>query len=190
MNNFWHCLRLYIWMAILTGILYPLLITIIALFSMHPQATGSIISRKGKAVGSQLIAQKFTKDKYFWPRPSAVDYNPLPSGGSNLGPISAELKKNVDERAVIISKTHANVARNKIPSELLFASGSGLDPHISPEAALFQVERVAKARKMEASVIKKLIHKMTEKRLLGFLGQNCVNVLSLNIALDELNEQH
>lgn len=189
MTNFWRCFRLFLWLTVLTGVLYPLLITFIAYFTMHPQSTGSIIIHKDKAIGSKLIAQKFSSDKYFWPRPSAVDYNPLPSGGSNLGPISLDLKKAVDMRTAVIKKAHPDASIEKIPAELLFASGSGLDPHISPETAFFQIDRIAKASKMDEEALKQLVNKMTDRRQLGFLGTKCVNVLMLNIALDELHDK-
>ena len=175
---------MFLWMTFLTGIIYPLLITAIAQLTMKQKADGDFLSVKDKTVGATLIAQKFESDKYFWARPSAVDYNPLPSGGSNLGPTSAALKKAVEERQEKIIKAHP-VDKNKIPTELLFASGSGLDPHISVFTAYFQIERVAKSRGLESSDIKHLIDSMVIKPRLGFLGEACVNVLMLNKALDE-----
>lgn len=177
--------RMFLWMTLLTGIIYPLIVTAIAQLTMKQKADGNILSVNEKKVGASLIAQKFESDRYFWPRPSSVDYNPLPSGGSNLGPISEALKKAVAERQEKILKTHP-VAKEQIPPELLFASGSGLDPHISIAAAYFQIERIAKARGLEAKKIKSLIDDMGIKRSFGFLGEACVNVLLLNHALDEL----
>jgi potassium-transporting ATPase KdpC subunit len=146
---------------------------------------GDFLASKEKVVGATLIAQKFESDKYFWARPSSIDYNPLPSGGSNLGPTSAALKKFVEERQEKIIKAH-HVDKDKIPPELLFASGSGLDPHITIPTAYFQIERVAKARGVESKDIKNLIDSRVIKPSMGFLGEACVNVLILNRALDEL----
>lgn len=158
-------------MWILTGILYPALITIIAKTTMQKQAEGSFINNKG----STLIAQKFTSERYFWPRPSSIDYNALASGGSNLGPISPRLKKAVADRYAKFSE--------KPPTELLYASGSGLDPHISPESAYFQVARIAKVRKLPEKNLNALVARHIQKQ---FLGRYVVNVLELNIALDEM----
>lgn len=185
MNSFWNNLRMFLWMTLLTGIIYPLLITAIGYVAMKPKAEGSIVRKDGKVIGSILISQKFESDKYFWPRPSAHDYNALQSGGSNYGPTSASLKKIVDKRNGAVIK--ASSGGDRVPAELLFASGSGLDPHISPGTALFQAERIAKVRHMDDSqAIEKLIRKRTKKRFLGFIGVPYVNVLELNIALDEM----
>lgn len=188
MKLMWQALKMFLWMTLLTGILYPMLITEIAQLTMKQKADGDFILRDGKRVGSALIAQKFQSDKYFWPRPSAVDYNPLPSGGSNLGPTSKKLKQLVQERKEIVLKAHHLPPEAAVPSELLFASGSGLDPHISPATAIFQLDRVLKARNADAELkktLEDLIVKNTEKPFLGFIGEPCVNVLKLNLALDE-----
>lgn len=188
MKKLWTGLRIFLWMTFVTGIVYPLVITGIAQMTMKRMASGDFIIVEGKPAGATLIAQKFQSDKYFWARPSSIDYNPLPSGGSNLGPTSAALKKIVDERKAVISKAHNLSANDKIPSELLFSSGSGLDPHISLPAANFQIDRVAKARRMSEDMISKLVQKFTIKRRLSFLGEPMINVLKLNLALDELEE--
>jgi K+-transporting ATPase ATPase C chain len=172
-------LRLFLWMVLLTGVAYPLIITLVAQLIMHDKAQGGILVDKERTVGARLIAQKFEDAKYFWPRPSAVDYNPLPSGGSNYGPTSAALKHLVDERRSRFSK-------KDVPTELLYASGSGLDPHLSPEAVYFQVERVAKARGLDPKALEPLIQKQIKGRSFGFLGEPCINVLLLNRALDDL----
>lgn len=185
MKKLWNNVLMFLWMTVLTGIIYPLLITAIAQFTMKHKADGSFVKSNGKIVGSALIAQKFESEKYFWSRPSAVEYSPLPSGGSNLGPTSSVLKKAVEERQAKILKSH-QVEKDKIPSELLFASGSGLDPHISIPAAKFQAERIAKARGISNEDVTKLIDQMKINRSLGFLGSEYVNVLLLNQALDEL----
>lgn len=173
-----QALRLFLWLFIITGVVYPSLITFIAHTTMKHKATGSLV--KG---GSLLIGQKFEGEKYFWSRPSAVDYNPLPSGGSNLGPTSKTLKNNVEKRRLLIAKASDN---GEPPSELLFASGSGLDPHISPAAAYFQLHRIARARKIDEEKIREIVHLLIEKRRFGFIGVPCVNVLKLNLALDLL----
>lgn len=188
MKKIWINVRMFLWMTILTGIIYPLLITGIAQLTMKQQADGDFLSSKEKVVGAKLIAQKFEDDKYFWGRPSSIDYNPLPSGGSNLGPISASLKKAVKERQEKISKSH-HVDKDKIPPELLFASGSGLDPHINISTAYFQIERIAKSRGVENHEIKNLIDRMIIKKSLGFLGETYVNVLVINQALDKQFKQ-
>lgn len=171
-------LRLFLWMVLLTGIVYPLLITAIAMMAFKHKSEGDFISIDGKLIGSRLIAQKFQSEKYFWPRPSSIDYNPLPSGGSNLGPTSAALKKAVEERKSALGKVHSG----DVPSELLFASGSGLDPHISTPTAYYQIERISKARGLNKELLKKLIDHHMEGRLFGV---PCVNVLELNLALDK-----
>lgn len=184
MKKVWNDVRMFLWMTCLTGIIYPLLITAIAQFTMKQKADGDFLSSKDKIIGAALIAQKFESDKYFWARPSSIDYNPLPSGGSNLGPTSAALKKAVEERQDKIIKTN-NVDKDKIPAELLFASGSGLDPHIHVSTAYFQIDRIAKSRGIKKEEIEDLVNRMIIKRSLGFLGETYVNVLQLNNALDE-----
>lgn len=184
MKKFWNNVRMFLWMTLLTGILYPLLITAIAQLTMKHKADGDFIASKNKIVGAMLIGQKFESDKYFWGRPSAIDYNPIPSGGSNLGPTSAALKKAVEERKAKIQKGHSS-GNDNIPAELLFASGSGLDPHISVGAAYFQMERVAKARGLENKNLKELIDSHITRQGFGLLGEGYVNVLVLNKAMDE-----
>lgn len=188
MNNLWNNIRMFLWLTCLTGIIYPLLITMIVQVAMNQKANGGFLASKETIVGSSLIAQKFESDRYFWPRPSAVDFNPLPSGGSNLGPTSAELKKVVEERREKMLMTHHS-EKDEIPAELLFASGSGLDPHINVSTAYFQMDRVAKSRAMDKKEIQDLIDSMVINRKWGFLGEACVNVLQLNMALDQRSEE-
>lgn len=176
-------LRIFIWMTILTGGIYPLLITGFAQLSMKRQADGDFVIHKDKIIGAFLIGQKFEDPKYFWGRPSSIDYNPLPSGGSNLGPISIALKKAIDARKEKILQS--KIPSKNIPSELLFASGSGLDPHISLNTAYFQIDRIAQFRNMDNKKIKTLIDELAVMPSLGFLGNPYVNVLTLNQALDE-----
>lgn len=185
MTLFWQTLRMFLWLTLLTGICYPLLITSYAYLIMHNKSQGDFLLIDQKAVGAKLIAQKFANDKYFWPRPSANDYNALASGGSNLGPTSLDLKKAVEERKTRLAAAHPGIDPKQFPSELLFASGSGLDPHISPAAARFQIERIAKARNKDKKYLSDLIDTHTTHRQFGFLGYPYVNVLELNLALDQ-----
>lgn len=190
MKSLWPNLKMFLWLSFLTGIVYPLLITAFAQLTKKQQADGNFLSVEGKVVGASLIAQNFTNPKYFWPRPSAHDYNALASGGSNLGPTSAALKDTVKQRQAALAKSQDISDPHAIPSELLYASGSGLDPHISPAAAQFQSARIAKARGLDdekgKAALAALIDKKTQPRQLGFLGRPYINVLEINIALDEL----
>lgn len=185
MLTLWRCLRLFLTMTLITGVVYPLLVTAVAKLLMPKQAEGSLIFQDDRLIGSSLIAQKFEQEKYFWPRPSAVDYDPLPSGASNLGPISKELKQMVLEREKkLLEKAPSQV----IPRELLYASGSGLDPHISPETVYFQLQRVLEARGWEKNELKvaNVIRELTENTFFPYLGPTYINVLKLNLALDQL----
>jgi potassium-transporting ATPase KdpC subunit len=187
---FAHSLRMLGWMIFLTGGIYPLVMTFIVQSFIPYQANGSMIAVHGKTIGSRLIGQKFHSEKYFWGRPSANDYDAQASGGSNLGPISSVLKKLIMDRKAYLLKTNGGKG-SEVPSDLLFASGSGLDPHISVEAAHFQQNRVSKARGFnEASAAKlgELIEHLAKDRQWGFLGAPCINVLELNLALDEVEK--
>jgi K+-transporting ATPase ATPase C chain len=181
-------LRMFIWMGILTGLIYPLLVTGVAQLMMPKKANGSLLHHDHRFVGSALIGQSFQGKTYFWPRPSYVDYNPLPSGGSNWGPTSALLQENVKKRKKEMMTSFSMEEEKEIPSELLFNSASGLDPHISPECAHFQAKRIAQERQIDREWIEALIAEHTEKRGVGFLGLPCVNVLKLNLALDKRRE--
>jgi potassium-transporting ATPase KdpC subunit len=172
-------IRIYLVITLLTGVIYPLVMTGVAQLLFPNQANGSRIVENGKLVGSDLIAQKFESPKYFWPRPSAADYATVASGASNKGPTSADLKKSIDERR---EKFGADA-----PVDLLTASGSGLDPHISPEAARLQIPRVASARNVAIEKITELVDQTIEQPQFGFLGEPRINVLQLNRALDQLH---
>lgn len=174
-------------LTVLTGWFYPLATTGLAQWLFPDQANGSVIIRDGKAIGSALIGQYFDKPEYVWSRPSAtgpVPYHAAASGGSNLGPTNPALIDAV--RARVAALRAADPGNDlPIPVDLVAASGSGLDPHISPAAALYQVTRVARARGLDESMVKSFVAQHTEDRQFGLLGERRVNVLQLNLALDE-----
>jgi potassium-transporting ATPase KdpC subunit len=173
-------------LTLVTGVAYPLLVTGIAQVVFPSQAQGSLIVKDGKIVGSRLIGQPFDDPKYFWNRPSATSPfadNAGSSSGSNLSPTNPDLVKAVQGRVdALRAADPGNTA--PVPVDLVTASGSGLDPHISPAAALYQVARVARVRKLDAEAVRQLVERHTEGRSLGFLGEPRVNVLALNLALD------
>ena len=172
--------------TVLTRIVYPLAVTGIAQVFFTHQANGSIIMKDGKAVGSELIGQQFDDPKYFWGRLSATTpypYNGGSSTGSNLGPNNPDLIKTVQARIDALRASDPS-NKEKIPVDLVTASGSGLDPHISLAAAEYQVHRVAKVRGMNESVVRELISQHRQGRWLGLIGEPVVNVLELNLALD------
>jgi K+-transporting ATPase ATPase C chain len=176
----------FVALTLVTGVAYPLLVTIGAQVVFPHAANGSLIERGGKVVGSQLIGQQFDDPRYFWSRPSATSpaYNGGASTGSNLGPTNPAQLTAVQDRANALKKAHPDQT-GTVPIDLVTASGSGLDPHITPAAAEYQVERVAKARNIEARQVREIVAQHTTGRLLGALGEPCVNVLELNLALDE-----
>lgn len=176
-------------LTILTGIIYPLAMTGLGIFLFPEKANGSLYKIQNTIIGSELIGQKFTSPKYFWGRPSAVDYNPMPSGASNYGPTSKVLLDSVNARTRFIQKTTNINNTVEIPKELLFASASGVDPDISPEAARFQINRIAIERNFTSEQKKKLaqlVENSIEQPQFGFLGEPRVNVLKLNINLDKI----
>jgi potassium-transporting ATPase KdpC subunit len=172
--------------TVVTGLAYPAIVTVIAQLAFPRQANGSLILRDGKPAGSTLIGQPFDDPKYFWGRPSATSpfgYNAGASGASNLSPTNADLIKAVQGRVEALRAADpGNTA--PVPVDLVTASGSGLDPHISPAAALYQTGRVARVRKLDEAVVRDLVARHTEGRLFGLLGEPRVNVLALNLALD------
>jgi K+-transporting ATPase ATPase C chain len=181
-------------LTVITGVLYPLVVTGIAQIAFPHQANGSLIVKDGRAVGSELIGQPFNDPRYFWPRPSATlvtggmasqPYNAANSSGSNLGPLNPVLAENVRKRAEALRSadpTH----RTTVPVDLVTTSGSGLDPDISVAAAEYQIPRVAQARHLDVATIRPLVAAHTQGRQLGVLGERRVNVLTLNLALDQL----
>jgi potassium-transporting ATPase KdpC subunit len=208
-----QALLLLIVLSVLTGIVYPLAITVLAQAIFPSQANGSLIYRDGRPVASTLIGQPFADPKYFWSRPSATSpmpYNAASSGGSNLGPTNPDLTRNVKERIAALraadpdrKKGTGPIRRNgpkgasheldlspysddeaPVPIDLVTTSASGLDPHITPAAAEYQVGRVAKARQLDPEIVRRLVAKHTEGRTLGLLGEPRVNVVELNLDLD------
>jgi len=178
---------MFIVFTIICGGIYPAVVTGVAYAIFPKQAKGSfIVDKNGKEIGSTLIGQPFSEAKYFWPRPSAAGdfgYNPLGSGGSNSGPTNPDYLKTVGDRVKALRDTGVT---GPVPADLVQASASGLGPHISPEAALLQVPRVAKARGISEASVVKAVSQITEDRQLGFLGTPRVNVLVLNLELDRL----
>ncbi len=185
-------LKFLLVMTILTGIIYPLLMTGIAQICFPSKSNGSLIINDGKIIGSELIGQKFDRSVYFSSRPSAISYNPIPSGASNYGPTSDTLKKQVSARRLSFAKMNSIADALTIPNEMIFASGSGLDPHISPEAALMQVGRIVRTRHLDNNQKEEILKKisdMTESPQFLFLGEPRINVLLLNMALDKIENE-
>jgi potassium-transporting ATPase KdpC subunit len=183
-------LKFLLIMIVLTGIIYPVFLTGIAQVAFPEKSNGSLITKNGTIIGSSLIGQKFDSVAYFWSRPSAVDYYPIPSAGSNFGPTSTKLITLVNQRKRNFIANNEVKDTTAVPLEMIFASGSGLDPHISLEAARMQVKRIATARNLSISQQQKvfdLINQYTENPQFGILGEEKINVLQLNIGLDAIN---
>jgi len=176
-------------LTILTGMVYPLFITAFAQLFFREKANGSLITENKVKIGSKLIGQLFDSPGYFSSRPSAVSYSPLPSGGSNMGLTNAALKELVNKRRAGFYMANLTDSCVAVPSEMVFASGSGLDPHISPEAAYLQVGRISGCRNFNPGQKDKLlraIQDLTEKPQFGLLGKNRINVLLLNLEVDKI----
>ena len=183
MKNLKSALILYGALTLLLGAAYPALVTVAVRAVFPKPAAGSLVRVDGEVIGSSLLAQAFDSPAYFWPRPSAGNYGAVPSAASNLGPTSAGLKQAVEERKTRLAPFFSG----PVPAELLLASGSGLDPHLSPEAALAQIGHVARARRLNAEAreqLTALVNEQIEGPQWGVLGRPRVNVLLLNLALD------
>ncbi|MBF0485580.1 MAG: potassium-transporting ATPase subunit KdpC [Candidatus Omnitrophica bacterium] len=172
--------------SVLTGVVYPLFITGLGQSFFPRQANGSLLWQGGKPVGSELIAQPFSKARYFQGRPSAVDQITANSGASNYGPTSAKLMDSLKERIAAVVRSNPLADKENLPADLVLTSGSGLDPHLSPKAALLQADRIARARRITKESVIALITKNVEQKQAGFLGAERVNVLKLNLALDAM----
>jgi len=187
MKEIRNAILLFVALALLVGVFYPLVVTAVAHILFSHQAAGSLIYKEdGTLAGSTLIGQPFSDPKYFWPRPSATTdfpYNALASGGSNLGPTNKDFISQVSER---VRSFRESGMQGPLPADLVTASGSGLDPHISLEAALVQIPRIAKVRKVAEEKVRSLVQNHLEDRQFGFLGAQRVNVLKLNLALDTM----
>ena len=182
-------ISLLIVMTLLVGVLYPLVVTLVAKVAFRSEADGSLIYRDGKLVGSTLIGQSFSDPKHFWGRPSATTpqpYNALSSSGSNLGPLNPALRKQVEDNVKALRAADPG-NRQPVPVDLVTASASGLDPHITPAAADYQAARIARARSLPLEQVNALIAAHEERATLGVLGERRVNVLELNLALDRLH---
>ena len=176
-------------LTVITGVIYPLVVTGIAQTAFHYQSQGSFIQRDGRVVGSELIGQNFDDPKYFWGRLSSTTpaYNASASSGSNLGPSNTILLDNIKARIAALKEADPN-NKASIPVDLVTASGSGLDPHVSLAGAAYQVTRVARVRGMTSAAVVKMIRENTTGRFLGMLGEPVVNILKLNLALDGLKQ--
>ena len=176
-------------MTLITGLFYPVIITITGRVFFRDTAGGSIVKINGTATGSMLLGQDFHSERYFWSRPSATGYNPVPSGASNLGPASDTLRRLAESRRIRFKRLNLLPDSVAVPAELVFASGSGLDPDISPEAALLQVNRIVAARKLDENQKKEvllLIKNLTEEPQFHLLGERRINVFLLNLSLDKI----
>ncbi|MFM0220838.1 potassium-transporting ATPase subunit KdpC [Paraburkholderia dipogonis] len=185
-------LVLFILMTVITGVVYPVVVTALGRGAFAAQAGGSLIEKNGKPVGSKLIGQQFDAPYYFWGRLSATSpmpYNAQSSGGSNLGPTNPALADELKGRLDAL-KAAGNDMSQPVPVDLVTSSGSGLDPQISPAAAAYQVERVAKARSLPVDQVRDLVASNTQGRQFGILGEARVNVLQLNLALDDVKPMH
>lgn len=189
-QNVWiTSLKAIVLFTLLLGIVYPFFIWVIGQSIFPSKSNGSLITRNNKVIGSALIAQRFESEKYFTPRPSAINYNPFPSGGSNLSITDFRLKTAFEERYNDFKRTNNISQEHIIPAEMLFASGSGVDPHISKISALLQINRIALKRNLDEITIvklKRLVNSLSHRTIWGIAGDEYVNVLEMNLKLDEL----
>ncbi len=180
-------LKLFALLMVVVGVIYPVTVTVLAQLFFPEEAGGSLLyDSGGNLKGSALIGQPFSDPKYFWSRPSATSgypYNPLASGGSNLGPTNKDLLGEISNRTELLTSSGIQAP---VPSDLVEASASGLDPHISMQSALIQIPRVAKARNLDEEILRKLVLEHVEERQFGFLGEQRINVLKLNLALNNI----
>ena len=193
MHSVWKTSILFtIVTTVLLGLGYPLFVTGVAAMIFPHKAAGSLILKDGKVIGSELLAQSFTSDRYFHPRPSAAGngYDDTLSTGTNLGPTSAKLADTLIAQAVDSAVKNEGAVKGKIPSDMVTSSASGLDPHVSPATAFVQVARVARARHADSSAVRALVDKHVEGRQFGFFGEPRVNVLLLNLDLDRTLPLH
>ena len=189
LNQIMLSIKVLLLFTLITGIIYPLLITLVAQVFFYEKTNGSLYIENGIVRGSFLLGQNFTDSTYFHSRPSAINYNPMPSGASNLGLTSKVLHEQFNERKSNFLLTNGLDSAKEVPAEMLFASASGVDPHISKQATYLQVPRIAKARSLneiQTNKIYKIVDSLTEYPQFGFLGNEVVNVLKLNIKLDLL----
>ncbi len=190
MKLFRPLIVIFVVLAAITGLAYPAVMTAVGQAAFHDQANGSMIEQNGKVVGSKLIGQQFDAPQYFWGRLSAISpkpYDPTNSGGSNLGPTNPALSDEVKGRIDALKAAGTDMSK-PVPIDLVTSSGSGLDPEISPAAAAYQIDRVAKARKMSPNDVQALVDRYTTGRQFGVLGEARVNVLQLNLALDAAHQ--
>lgn len=180
LRSFYTCVAIYVILCLVVGGLYPLLVTLVAQTAFPVQAGGSLLVVDGRVIGSSLIGQEFARPEYFWPRPSAASYDAASSSASNLGPTNPRLLADVTARARALGASRGS----PVPIDLVTSSASGLDPHITPAAALYQVPRVAQARGLSPQMLEQLVATSIEERTFGLLGERRVNVLHLNRALD------
>jgi potassium-transporting ATPase KdpC subunit len=180
-------IKILLFFSIILGLIYPLFVLVIGQLVFPMEVNGNIVIKNEKVIGSRLIAQKFSDDKYFWSRPSSIDYNPIPSGASNLSPTSAQLKSDYILRKKNFSEKNDLLLNIEVPPEMLFASGSGVDPHISKQAALMQLNRIVRIRNFDSNKkvkLMELIEKLSQKRVFNVLGEEIINVIDLNLQLD------
>ncbi|WP_341312781.1 potassium-transporting ATPase subunit KdpC [Paraburkholderia sp. IMGN_8] len=189
-NLFRPLIVIFAVLTAVTGLAYPAVMTVVGQAAFHDQANGSMLEQDGKVVGSKLIGQQFDAPQYFWGRLSATSpmpYNPQNSGGSNLGPTNPALTDEIKGRIDALKAAGTDMSK-PVPVDLVTSSGSGLDPEISPAAAAYQIERVAKARKLAPNDVQALVERYTSGRQFGVLGEARVNVLQLNLALDQMKQ--